>query len=67
MRPGLPIDESARIELAHDGIAVTKVVPSRTNTGFGTNAARIGSTDDFFIDEETKKATGAPKESHRRR
>ncbi len=57
------LSDAARIELAHDGIAVTTVLPGRTDTGFGANAARIGSTDDFVVGDWLVSGTGgAPPE-----
>ncbi len=43
------LSDAARIELDHAGIAVTNVLPGLTDTGFGGNTDRIGSTDDFIL------------------
>lgn len=59
------LSDAARIELDHAGISVTNVLPGLTDTGFGSNTARIGSLDDFTIDESFSSGPGggAPPEA----
>jgi short-subunit dehydrogenase len=59
------LSDAARIELDHAGISVTNVLPGLTNTGFGSNTARIGSLDDFTINEALSSGPGggAPPEA----
>jgi short-subunit dehydrogenase len=59
------LSDAARIELDHAGISVTNVLPGLTDTGFGSNTARIGSLDDFTIDEALSSGPGggAPPEA----
>lgn len=52
------LSDAARIELDHAGISVTNVLPGLTDTGFGSNSARIGSLDDFVIDEGLSPGPG---------
>lgn len=59
------LSDAARIELDHAGISVTNVLPGLTDTGFGSNTARIGSLDDFAVDEALSSGPGggAPPEA----
>ena len=52
------LSDAARAELAHANVAVTNVLPGLTNTGFGGNTVRSGSTDDFIVPDSFFEGPG---------